>query len=88
MNAPKLCKDCRWIDCSQGLELARCSHPTSRFHLAVHPVSGATDVGFQISCWQVRQLSPPGDDTAGGLPTDPCGPDGKHWEPVPPVGFV
>ena len=84
----KLCKDCRWIRQpfpDIPVEYARCGHPSSVWRQGPDLVTGEVRETV-LSCQHARaRLFLP-------IP-DPCGPDGKHWEPATsaagdPPGFV
>jgi len=93
----KLCQDCRWVRIGDRNEpeQAICSHPTSVYQPSASPVTGKREAVHQLRCSQVRRMdrrdarpgSPESPTDDYGLPTDPCGPDGEHWEPVAP-GFT
>ena len=77
------CKDCRWIE-PQPLHPSRpyCTHPNSVLPGEISLVTGHRSPDQPLSCEMARQSWGMGDF---------CGPDGKYWEPRPPlepVGFV
>lgn len=78
-----LCKDCRWVDWRvPGDALsAVCRHPTSLWQPKPDVVTGDTPPAQPLPCREARQQG--GSGGAGD-----CGPEGKHWEPAAPPGFV
>ena len=75
-DAPRLCSECRWIRVIPGdvVEYARCTHPASIWRQAPDLTSGKAPPPFALSCHFARKKD-------WLLVPDPCGPEGKHWEP-------
>jgi hypothetical protein len=78
-DAVRLCKDCRWIRPGAAIEYARCGHPSSVWRQAPDLITSEAPLPIALSCYFVRNLP---------VVPDPCGPEGKHWEPATPLGFV
>lgn len=79
---PKLCRDCRWMQPNDANpEEATCLHLASTWHLPRSLVTGEQRRA-QLTCRIAR-------GAWGTLnEIDLCGPEGKHWEPTEPLGFV
>ena len=75
-DAPRLCSECRWIRVIPGdvVEYARCTHPASIWRQVPDLTSGKAPPLFALSCHFARKKD-------WLLVPDPCGPEGKHWEP-------
>ena len=75
-DAPRLCSECRWIRVIPGdvVEYARCTHRSSIWRQAPDLTSGKAPPPFALLCHFARKKD-------WLLVPDPCGPEGKHWEP-------
>jgi hypothetical protein len=98
--AGKLCLDCHWITPNPedaDPERSICSHPTSVLQVRPSPVTGKPARLVQLECRLIRQQELTFEDKRGkpagspiddfGLPNDPCGPEGRHFEPQTSRGF-
>jgi hypothetical protein len=83
MSEPRPCINCRWaIPPGSGHgSFWMCDHPSSLWQAGPDLVTGEARPSTPIPCSEVRkwnEYSRPGG----------CGPEGKHWKPPDPVGFV
>lgn len=80
---PRFCKDCRWVTWPwkniRDNAGAMCIHPSviKPGDEEPDPVTGAKRVALPGTFCDMERR-----------PSGRCGPDGKNWEPVAPVGFV
>ena len=75
-DAPRLCSECRWIRVIPGERRRIRTLHTSGVDLAP---SARSDL--RQSAPAVRALVPLRAEENWLLVPDPCGPEGKHWEP-------